>query len=474
MKISKYFVYAAITATFISGCSKQLDLVPTDTINENNAYRTIADAQLGANGAYGRYFTYVNDIYLSALMSDEAKLGFDNAGQGALTFRYQGTAESGDLQAGYAGYYLLIDQVNRVLAALPNVTVDVNNATFEESRRTLLKGQLLALRGIAHFGLLNSFSNNYNPSGKGVPIMLVPDPAAKPAPNTMGEVMTRIETDLADAFALLPAPTAANFSDTVMNRVNIDAYRAKIALYKGDYANAISYANTVIGLLGTINKGLATGSAYNSIWSQSTYPVIPEVLFRVRNATSTTFGSLWTTGPVTVYLAPSDKLTNLYGTGDIRKNAFIGLYGSKPYVKKHETVMAAGNRVTDVKAIRSSEIYLIRAEAYAKQATPNLAAGTADLNTLRAQRITGYTPVANFSTAADLLTAVLEERFKELCFEGSRFWDLKRNNLPVARASTDVTSSAWQNLPAGDKYFVMPIPLLELQANPNAVQNPGY
>jgi hypothetical protein len=96
------------------------------------------------------------------------------------------------------------------------------------------------------------------------------------------------------------------------------------------------------------------------------------------------------------------------------------------------------------------------------------------LNTLRAQRITGYTPVPNFSTAADLLTAVIEERFKELCFEGSRLWDLKRNNLPVARASTDVTSSAWQNLPAGDKYFVMPIPLLELQANPNAVQNPGY
>lgn len=475
MKISKYIAYAAFGFVALSGCSKQLDLKPTDTINESNGYRTINDAQLGVNGAYGRYTALFSDLFLTSLLSDEAKLGADNAGQGALTYRYQITSESGDIQSGYASYYGMIDQINRVLIALPNVSVNANNVVFEEDRRKQLKGQLLALRGIAHFGLLNSFCKNYDPAGKGVPIMLAPDPAAKPAHNTMGEVMTRIETDLADAFALLPAPTAANYTDTVMNRVNIDAYRAKIALYKGDFANAISYSNTVIGLLGTINKDLATTSAaFNSIWLQNNYPVLPEVLFRIRNATSVTQGSFWTTGPNTVYIAPSDKLTALYAAADMRKTAYIGTVLGKPYVKKHETVMAAGNRVTDLKAIRSAEIYLIRAEAYARQASPNLAAGTADLNNLRSKRIPGYVNVPTFATAADLLTAVLEERFKELCFEGSRFFDLKRNNLPVSRALSDVTSTAWQTLPAGDNFFTMPIPLAELQANPNAVQNPGY
>ena len=478
MKISKYIAYAAFGFVALSGCSKQLDLKPTDTINESNGYRTINDAQLGVNGAYSRYTALFNDLFLTSLLSDEAKLGADNAGQGALTYRYQITSESGDIQGGYASYYTMIDQINRVLVALPGVSVNPNNVAFEEERRKQLKGQLLALRGLAHFGLLNSFCKNYDPSGKGVPIMLTPDPAAKPAHNTMGEVMTRIETDMADAYALLPVTTAANFTDTVMNRLNIDAYRAKIALYKGDFTGAIGYANTVIGQLGTVSKDLATGAAYNSIWTQSTYPVLPEVLFRIRNATSVTQGSFWTTGANTVYIAQSDKLTGLYAAADIRKAAFIGSLpagsGTKPYVKKHETVMAAGNRVTDLKAIRSAEIYLIRAEAYARQAAPNLAGGTADLNTLRAKRITGYVNVPNFVTAADLLSAVLEERFKELCFEGSRFFDLKRNNLPVSRALTDVTSTAWQTLPAGDNFFTMPIPLAELQANPNAVQNPGY
>ena len=40
----------------------------------------------------------------------------------------------------------------------------------------------------------------------------------------------------------LPAETPATFTDTVMNKVNIAAYQARIALYKGDYANAITYA----------------------------------------------------------------------------------------------------------------------------------------------------------------------------------------------------------------------------------------
>jgi hypothetical protein len=471
MKISKYIAYAALGFVALSGCSKQLDLKPTDTINESNGYRSISDAQLGANGAYGRFNAYFNDIFVSALLSDEAKLGADNAGQGAITYRYQFTAESGDVVGGYGGYYGLIDQINRVLVALPTV-VAANPS--EEARRTALKAQLLALRGVAYFYLLQDFCKNYDASAKGVPISLVPNPTAQLPHSTMGEVMTRIETDLADAFALLPAPSALTFTDTVMNRVNIDAYRAKIALFKGDYTNAITYATNVIAILPTINKGLVTGAAYNSIWTQSTYPTIPEALFRIRNATGTGLGAFWTTTGGIVYIAPSDKLTAVYGAGDIRKAAFIGLLSGKPYVKKHETVMAAGNRVTDLKAIRSSEMFLIRAEAYAKQATPNLAAGTGDLNILRAQRITGYVNVPNFSTAADLITAVVEERYKELCFEGSRFFDLKRNGLPVARLASDVTSSVWQNLPASDYRFILPIPQSEILANPNAVQNPGY
>jgi hypothetical protein len=69
----------------------------------------------------------------------------------------------------------------------------------------------------------------------------------------------------------------------------------------------------------------------------------------------------------------------------------------------------------------------------------------------------------------------LDERFKELCFEGFRFFDLKRNALPVARAASDVPPQlSWNTLPANDHRFALPIPQHEIFANHNMVQNPGY
>ncbi|SJZ81000.1 RagB/SusD family nutrient uptake outer membrane protein [Sediminibacterium ginsengisoli] len=467
MKLFKYFIYTALGGSLLTGCSKELDLKPTDGFTDANAFRTIADAQLAANGAYGRYGTNANTIYSTALVSDETKIGADNAGQGALTFRYQYSADGttgGDVTAAYTGYYQMIDQVNRTLDKLPTVIA----TPAEEPRRNILKGQLLALRALAHFDLLQLYSKAYSANEKGIPIMLTSNIYAQPKRNTMGEVMTQIEKDMADAFALLPAVTPSTFSDTVMNQVNINAYRAKIALFKGDYQNAVTYATNVIS---SNVKPLASAADFPGIWTDAN---TTETLFRIRYSTGTTMGALWTTTGNLVYIAPSDKLIATYGTGDIRKAAYIGTYSgtTKNYVNKYFN-SSKGGRVVDMKAIRIAEVYLIRAEAYAKLAVPDVNAGTNDLNEVRSKRITGYTN-ATFNNAGDLITAVLAERFKELCFEGTRLFDLKRNNLPVSRNASDVGSAAWQTLPAGNYRFVFPIPQYELLANPNNVQNDGY
>lgn len=466
MKLFKYLCTIGAAAFLFSSCSKELNLAPTDTISEVNAFRTIADAQSGANAVYARYGAYANYMYTSALVSDEAKLGADNAGQGALTFRYQYSSDGttgGDVTSAYSGYYNLIDQANRVLAKLPSVLATAT----EEPRRNILKGQLLAMRAIAHFDLLQMYSKKYNAAEvKGVPIMLVSNILAQPKRNTMGEVMTQIETDLNDAFNLLPAVTSTTFSDTVMNQVNINAYRARIALYKGDYTNAINYATSVIN---SNVKPLATTANFPSIWTDAN---TNETLFRIRYLSSASIGSLWTTTGNLVYISPSDKLVASYSTSDVRATTYIGTLSGKPVVNKFFN-SSRGGRVVDMKACRISEMYLIRAEAYARATTPNITAGAADLNTLRAARITGYTP-QTFATAADLATAVLDERFKELCFEGFRLFDLKRNGLPVNRNSSDVGSASWQTLAADNYRFIFPIPQYEMLANPNMVQNDGY
>jgi len=153
-------------------------------------------------------------------------------------------------------------------------------------------------------------------------------------------------------------------------------------------------------------------------------------LFRIRFATSTGIGGMFTTTGGNVYIAPSDKLTGSYSSSDIRATAFIGINpAGNPYVNKFFSSLRGG-RVVDLKACRTAEMYLIRAEANARKASPNVVAGTTDLNTLRSNRISGYTD-QTFSSAAALIDAVMGERYKELAFEGFRFFDLKRNNMPV-------------------------------------------
>lgn len=463
-------IYLLSAAFLLGSCSKQLEQFDPESISEGNAFQTMEHVQLALNGVIGSYGTYVNDIYKSALVSDEAKIGPDNAGQGALTFRYQYSSDAttgGDVTAGYGGYYGMIDLANRVLPFVYQVSGEVSNA-----RRDAVRGQLLGMRALGHFSLLQSFAKNYDPAERlGVAIVLESNPTARNARNTMAESVAAIEKDLADAKALMPAVTAASFRDTVLNRVSIAAYQARVALWKRDYPAAIAFATEVIN---SNTKPLVSGTNYQNIWIDvETGPTgLDETLFRIRFLTSAALGGLWTTPGNLTYISPSDKLVNSFDPDDIRLETFIGTTsGGTNYVNKHY-VSNRGGRIVDLKAIRTAEMYLIRAEAYARQASPNIAAGAADLNLLRSNRITGYVN-ETFSTAQELVNAVLEERFKELCFEGHRFFDLKRNNLPVQRNASDA-SPEWQTLPASSYRFVFPIPQAAMLANPNMEQNDGY
>ena len=56
----------------------------------------------------------------------------------------------------------------------------------------------------------------------------------------------------------------------------------------------------------------------------------------------------------------------------------------------------------------------------------------------------------------------VDERMRELGFEGDRLWTLKRLQKDVS------------GLPYTDNKLVLPIPQREMEVNSNLVQNPGY
>ena len=78
-----------------------------------------------------------------------------------------------------------------------------------------------------------------------------------------------------------------------------------------------------------------------------------------------------------------------------------------------------------------------------------------------------------FANVSTLIDAIAAERFKELAFEGFRFFDLKRTGQPVSRLATDANPE-WLTLPVNNYRFILPIARDEIIANPNTVQNPGY
>jgi len=466
MKHINKILFLSCTVLFFS-CTKNLDLNPTDSFTQAAAFQNLQDIQYGVNLAYQDFGAYSKDMYTNALLSDEAKIGTGNAGQGLFGYRFQYGSDNtsgSDVTGAWGSYYSVINQANIVLAAMEGVSVPASL----QPRKNELRGQLLGLRAISHFQLLQSFAATYpnNTAALGVPIITNFNILALPKRNTIGEVMTQIEKDIADANALLPNVTAATFTDTVINKINLEAFQARIALYKGDYANAIKYSTDVIN---SGAKPLVTDPDFSNIWTDDGDG---EILFKIRYTNSTAIGGMWSTTSPSYYIAPSDKLVATYDPADIRLGAYVGTSASAGnYVNKFYT-SSRGGLTVDMKVCRTAEIYLIRAEAYAKQANPDVSSGAADINLLRTQRILTYSD-QSFGSATELSKAVADERYKELCFEGFRFFDLKRTGQSVSRGASDA-NALWQTLPANSYRFVLPIPIDELNANHNCVQNPGY
>ncbi len=130
------------------------------------------------------------------------------------------------------------------------------------------------------------------------------------------------------------------------------------------------------------------------------------------------------------------------------------------------------NPGNDIVILRYSDVLLMVAEAYLRQATPNATSALALVNTLRTARkalpLTTIKLVGSGSVTGTLYdpSALLTERGREFFWETQRRTDLIRFG---------VFGQLWQYKPSDNpKYLVFPIPNQALAANPNLTQNPGY
>jgi hypothetical protein len=148
-------------------------------------------------------------------------------------------------------------------------------------------------------------------------------------------------------------------------------------------------------------------------------------------------------------------------------------YAREPFMSRKFKTRAIPT-IGDVPYIRLAEMYLILAEANANLAGKEAEAKAA-LFTLAKKRDANYTLSTN--TGAALINEILFQRRVEFWGEGFRFFDLKRLNQPLDRTtvpnyvSASVGGVMQIGAPSVDNRWQFAIPISEIQANPNSVQN---
>lgn len=185
------------------------------------------------------------------------------------------------------------------------------------------------------------------------------------------------------------------------------------------------------------------------------------------------------------------ELYDLYQDTDARKKNFFKFHlqenqepvDSLGLANKYHRENDYRAPISDVFTLRVSEAYLNKAEACAMQ-TGKETDALAALNTLRKNRINGYTNQTY--NGEELVKQVRNERRKELCFEGQRWFDLRRyavnEQYPYSRTIVHVLNvpnnkgmykiSEVYQLEANDDAYTFSLPQSVLEFDQITINNP--
>jgi len=378
-----------------------------------------------------------------------------------------------------------------------NAALDyVDDCSGTDNERAFAKGQALFLRSFYYFMLVNFYAPPYAsaPDALGVPLRLESTlEDYELTRNTVKDVYERIITDLTTAenlFLSLPITTQRNKNFKVSLPV-IQLIKSRVLLYMERWDEAAVYAKKVITdwdfSLYDLNSFIQSSS--EPYYSNFTTFQCPETIWAwglpsdfLSNGCKVLYSTLSASKGSYVWTTPSESLLSLYTTDDLRKANYI-LTESRT----HTNLVCRGKiRVSNKVAVTTSEVFghAIRLpEAYLNYAEACLLKPEKDeeqalwaLEKLRKSKFkegSVYEVPADKRTGEALLQFCREERRRELCFEGHRWMDLRRQGMPSFSRTFDVGTGETTSytLQKNDPAYTFPIPSASMDANPALIQN---
>ncbi len=466
----KKIFYTLILATFIFSCDDQLELFPVDELVEATAFQTVSDLENGMRGFLGNLNPTIS-LAFSSIFTDNCKLGVDNGGQQLNNLNQILNEQTGGPGL-WGNRYGVINSINRVIEAAQAITPSSSEADAYNN----VLAQCYAFRAYAHHELFIYYGvDPLDGSAAAVPYQSTVSTTDLPARATTDQVVAALIADLDTAEGFLPSSqTDINFASEDF----ITFLRARIALYSGDYASAITYATTLIG-----NYSLADTNQYFDMFNEDAD--VTEVIWKYDNVQGFNYNAAGTwifTGTGGNFIEMSNGLFNLLDANDVRSTVLVDPVTTMPALNIHGIGKyppnADQNYINDYKGMRISEMYLIRAEAYARSASPQLGLAAADVDAVRTARFSVAPAASSYGNLVDAITGIKLERRIELAYEGHRYLDIKRYrnilNVGIERDPMDCVGGLPCSLPINSERFIVPIPQAEINANINITQAPGY
>ena len=500
MQKIKIFLVALMAFASV-GC---LDKVPGSAIPQDQAMQTFDDAEQTVTGIYSLFKSGALYSGLLTILPDlqadfvYAVDGYSNTYGDIWQWKIRST--NSEIEAVYASLYQVISNCNFYLDKIEGVMA----ATTDDTKLQTLDiytGEVYAIRALCYSELIKCYCKAYDPATAkdelGVVVRTTTiDPQPLPRASLYDSYQQVLE-DLAAAERLLDEDNDA-YSSAFITRAMAYALHARVALYMQDWQSAIHYATELID-----SKNFALSSAvtvytdgmtfFDYMWN---YDVATEIIWRI-GFTTTSYGGalgqqfLGFNNDYTYYYpdyVPAEWVLNLYSDSDMRYGSYfytlptgynhglqwpllVKYYGNQDFINN-----AYIYHVVMPKPFRLAEQYLIRAEAYCRQSTPNYSAASKDLSTLRAARISGGGSVS--LTADNFIDQIADERVRELYMEGFRLHDIKRwgnlyrkgEGFTRTPQSNSLSEGSSLTIKADNPLFVWPIPKHELEAPGSLVQ----
>tara|TARA_R110002111_G_scaffold1720_10_gene11924 strand:+ start:3472 stop:4851 length:1380 start_codon:yes stop_codon:yes gene_type:complete len=441
---------------FIVSCDDQLDLKPSQEIDELTALDSDANIKRVLIGAYANIRK--SDLWGGRVLLYSEMLAANNE------LRWEGTfvqpremlnksilTNNSFVTDTWTTAYSTINLANNIIEAIDKVK------TEDQDR---VKGEALFIRGVVYFELVKLYGLPFvseNPSTNlAVPLILSPSRGGQNngvvERHSVENVYQQIIKDLTEAEQLLPESNNIFASQYIAS-----AMLSRVYLQIEDYTSARDAANRSINLALAYGKKLIDQymNAFNNesdsqediftIQVSAQDPVNAMHLFY----STPEFGGR--DGDVGI----SGNHLALYEDGDDRLGQFEERAGAIRTNKWRD-------QNANVKIIRLAELFLTRAEANFREGTSIGATVLEDINRIRRRVLL---PEKTSVTLED----ILKERKLELAHEGHNLHDIKRTRGIVVDNNDSNFKYSFD-----DPKLIFPIPQRELLANSKLIQNPGY